>query len=209
MLQVGVTGTGYYGDLNAGDAGVFSATYFSVSPGIEVGLQPAQWGRIAPQIRVGYSRFQAQDPDAQMNPPDPIETPEGVIIPNTFADVTLPYLSISLEGRVFSPKARCTPLFSAGLRILSFSSRNEEGVPLAQLWTTRLPEERTLPSLTPALDLGVGFEAKLNGNLRLILMYHNVRSGSDYIDNLGMLGRLDGNDQLHTLRLALGFDLGK
>lgn len=209
MLQIGVTGTGYYGDLNAGEGGPFTATFFSVSPGVEVALQPAQWGRIAPQIRVGYSRFQAQDPDARANPPEPIETPDGAIVPNTFADVTLPYLSIGLEGRVFSNKKGFSPIVSAALRILSFSSKNDEGVPLAQLWTTRLPEERTLPSLTPALDLGLGFETRLNDRLRLIVAYHHVRSGSDYLDNLGQLGRQEGNDKLHSLRISMGFDLGK
>ena len=161
ILQIGVTGTGYYGDLNAGEGGVFSASYFSVSPGLEVGLQPAQWGRIAPQIRIGYGRFQSQDPDATTNPPEPIVTPDGIIVPNSFADVTLPYIVLGLEGRLFSPNTSFSPLLSAGLRIQSFSSRDEEGVPLAQLWTTRLPEERTLPSLAPSFDFGLGFQNAL------------------------------------------------
>jgi hypothetical protein len=209
MLQIGVTGTGYYGDLNAGEGGVFNASYFSVSPGLEVGLQPAQWGRIAPQIRVGFGRFQSQDPEAANNPPEPIDTPDGVIIPNSFADVTLPYIVIGLEGRLFPVERSFTPLFSAGLRIQSFSSRNEEGVPLAQLWTTRLPEERTLPSLAPSFDLGFGFQKRINDRLRLNLIYHHIIVGSDYLDNLGMLGRQEGNDKLHSLRLSMSFDLGE
>jgi hypothetical protein len=209
MLSVGVTGTGYYGDLNAGEGGVFSATYFSVSPGLELGLQPGQWGRIAPQIRVGFAQFQSQDPDAATNPPDPIDTPDGMIVPNSFADVTLPYIVLGFEGRVFEPSRGFTPLLSAGLRIQSFSSRNEEGVPLAQLWTTRLPEERTLPSLAPSFDLGFGFQKRINNRLRLNLMYHHIIVGSDYLDNLGKLGRQAGNDRLHSLRLSLGFDLGE
>ncbi|MFK7970655.1 MAG: hypothetical protein AB8F95_09815 [Bacteroidia bacterium] len=209
VLQIGVTGTGYYGDLNAGEKGLFSATYFSVSPGFDITLQPSTWGKFAPQIRVGYARFQAQDPDARANPPEPISTSEGVIIPNAFADVTLPYLALGVEWHLFKRKRRFSPLASFGVRILSFSSKNEEGTPLAQLWTTRLPVERSLPSLSPSLDLGLGFESRLNERLRLIFVYHHIRSGSDYLDNLGALGRLEGNDRLHSLRVSLGFDLGK
>lgn len=209
FLQIGVTSTGYYGDLNVGEGSVFTAPYFSMSPGVELVLQPVQWGRIAPQIRAGYSQFVAENPDARNNPPQPVATEEGPVIPNTFAEVTLPYLSLLLEYRLLKPSKRLQPLVSAGLRIMSFSSKNKQGDALAQLWGTRLPEERTLPSLAPALSLGLGVEYMINNRLRLTFGYQHIRSGSDYLDNVGKLGTKEGNDKLHTLRLGLAFRLGR
>ena len=53
--------------------------------------------------------------------------------------------------------------------------------------------------------LTAGLELQLSTAINVQIAYSLKTLGTDYLDNIGNLGSKIGNDQLHVLRLGLGF----
>ncbi len=65
ILGIAYTATGYYGDLNYSEQGIFQSSFVNFQPGLTATLRRDASRLILPSFHLGYGRFVAQNPDLQ------------------------------------------------------------------------------------------------------------------------------------------------
>lgn len=194
-IGLGFTGNSYRGDLTAEAGSIWRA---ESGANFSVDLDHKKPFRV--QLNLGFGGF-----TEQADSPLPT-SPEG-IIPNEFVRTTFFYTDLRFQYR-FLLNAPIQPYLSVGGGLFSFQPRDASGNFLGENIFSRLPEEEYL-TLIGSLPLSAGMEFKLHRNLGLGLEYTYRMTGSDYLDNISLLGAVDGNDQLHSLQLKLFLTLGE
>lgn len=194
-IGLGLTGNAYRGDLTSETGSIWRA-----EPGANFSVDLDNNKPLRIQLNLGFAGF-----TEQADGPLPI-APEG-IIPNQFVRTTFFYTDLRLQYR-FLLNAPIQPYLSVGAGLFSFQPRDAAGNFLGENIFSRLPEEEYL-TLIGSLPLSAGIEYKLNRSIGLGVEYTYRMTGSDYLDNISLLGTNDGNDQLHGLQLKLFMTLGQ
>lgn len=174
------------GDLSHGEANV------RLTSGANLSLQFASSKLISPQINAGFGRVVSQDRD--------IPAVEGVQ-PNKFAETPFFYVDFRLRAKFLREKV-VNPYFGLGIGMLNFSPRDADGNALIDNTDTRADGE-TYGNMTVSFPITVGSEVRLSEIVRLSAEYVFRPTGSDYLDNVGLLGQVKGKDKLHQVQVAL------
>lgn len=194
-LQIGLGwwGFDYKGDLNS-SKGMFERVY----PGFDVSLQFENSKPLGIQFHAGYGRFVAQTEE------EPVIGPDDVI-PNTFVET--PFFYTDLRLRLFLIRRfRLKPYVSAGAGLLFFRPLDKRRNFLGENFFTRLPQEEYLTSVA-SFPLSAGIVAKVAKQIHLGVSYSYRLTPTDYLDNIGELGNVAGNDRLHGVGVSLYLSL--
>lgn len=194
-IGLGFTGNAYRGDLTSETGSIWRA-----EPGANFSVDLDNQKPLRVQLNLGFGGF-----TEQADGPLPV-APEG-IIPNEFVRTTFFYTDLRLQYR-FLLHAPIQPYLSVGAGLFSFQPRDAAGNFLGENIFSRLAEEEYL-TLIGSIPISAGLEYKLNRSIGLGLEYTYRMTGSDYLDNIGLLGSDPGNDQLHGLQVKLFLTLGQ
>lgn len=190
-VGLGLLGAAYSGDLTTGGE---SLTRFY--PGFGASLQFLNTKLLSPQLNTGFGKFVAQDRD--------IPAVDGVQ-PNTFVSTPFFYVDFRLRARFLREKM-VVPYLSAGIGLFGYTPKDMNGNNLVDNVATREDEE-IYGSLTAAFPLSLGLEINMSHVVSVGLEYTFRPTGTDYLDNISMLGLRDGKDKLHSLMLSIYFTI--
>lgn len=203
VLGLSMTATGYYGDLNYNEEGIFNSDFFSFYPGFNLSFRSGAPRRLNLQLEFGYGKIVSQNPDL---PATIIDMGDGFpalkIQPNKYTETFMVHNNLGFRINLIRQPKAVKPYLGIGLGILAFFPQSETGIPLVRKVSTRLPSEDLYNTITVQLPLTAGVEFNLNERLGINFSYTYRMTGTDYIDNIGGLGAQEGNDQLHILQLG-------
>lgn len=196
-LKVGLSMSGsmYIGDLTD-DETMFHRIY----PGANISLQSEGYRNLRGQLNAGFGRFSEQYDT------EPPELPKG-IFPVNFVETSFFYGDLRLKYRFFKRRS-IQPFVSGGAGFLIFSPQDENGKFLSDAILTR-PEGEFYNTAVPQIPLAAGVQARITPLLWLGAEYTYRYVPTDYLDNIGELGRRPGNDQLHQVMVSLYFNLAE
>ncbi|MEM6264169.1 MAG: hypothetical protein AAGI38_16760 [Bacteroidota bacterium] len=211
ILGMAITGTGFYGDLNYSSAGIAESDFFTFYPGFNLNLRADAAKRLLPKLNLGYAQFVSQNPDL---PPAPVAIggSDTLIQPNTFSETVIVYGDVGFHINLIRRYAMFKPFLGISIGGMTFSPRGEDGNPLIRRRSTRAPSERDYPAISYQLPLTAGLDVNLGSRLGLNLAYTYRLVGTDYLDNIALLGKQEGNDRLHAIQFGVNFrvfDAGK
>lgn len=204
ILGIAYTATGYYGDLNFSEQGIFQSSFVNFQPGLTATLRRDAPRLILPSFHLGYGRFVAQNPDLQPVPYT-INERDTLIMPNTYAETDIIHGEFILMINPIQQPRTFKPYLGVGIGGLAFYPKAQDGILLFRKFSTRAPEERSYGTLALTVPVTAGMYFNLNRKLSLHLGYVYRLTTTDYLDNIGLLGRQEGNDQLHSFKLGLDF----
>lgn len=184
-----MSGSMYIGDLTD-DETMFHRIY----PGANISLQSEGYRNLRAQLNAGFGRFSEQYDT------EPPELPKG-IFPVNFVETSFFYGDLRLKYRFFKRK-QIQPFISAGAGFLIFSPRDASGKFLSDAILTR-PEGEFYNTAVPQLPMTAGVQARITPIMWLGAEYTYRYVPTDYLDNIGQLGRRPGNDQLHQVMVSL------
>ncbi len=193
QVGIGLMGVSYVGDLTDAET-----AFQRIHPGGNISVQFDGKAFIQPQFNVGFGEFREQSDFLR-----PSTTPE--VIPNTFVSTSFFYTDLRLRGRFMRKKA-IQPVLGAGIGLIFFNPKDQDGNYLGENIFTRLSEEQyntTVPSFVGT----AGLTARINSTVSTAIEYSYRMVNSDYLDNIGMLGTRNGNDKLHSLEVSMRFTL--
>ena len=202
LLGFGVTGTAYYGDLNYAERGMLHATHMSFHPGLEIFLRNDASKYVVPVFHLGYGNMLGQSSRGEAVTYT-VGGEEMLIQPNTFAESILIYGDVGINFSPFPRVLKLRPYVEAGIGGMAYYPRAEDGVLLFRKRSTRLPGEE-YGTLAAYFPLSAGASYRMSQHLQLDFAYIRRFNSTDYLDNIGKIGRHAGNDQLHTFRLGVG-----
>jgi hypothetical protein len=198
-----MTATGYYGDLNYNSEGIFNSNFFSFYPGFNLAFRSGAPRRLNLQFELGYGKIVGQNPDLQAVT---LEMGEGFpsikVQPNKYTETFMVQNNLGFRINLIRQPKVVKPFLGIGIGILAFFPQSETGIPLVRKVSTRAPSEDLYNTITYQFPLTAGIEFNLDERLGLNFAYTYRATGSDYIDNIGRLGALEGNDQLHILQIG-------
>jgi hypothetical protein len=204
VLTLGFTATAYVGDLNFDRNSSGSLTQISLHPGLDLSFRKDAPKSLLPVFRLGYGKYSAQSVSA-----DPVlYTFEGEdlwIKTNRYAESVLIYGEVGLRFSPIPKSLRFKPYLEAGVGGQSYFPRAQDGILLFRKRSTRAPDEPEYGSFMFYFPLSLGLDIQLSTSLNIQVAYTLKTLGTDYLDNIGYLGSKVGNDQLHLIRLGLGF----
>ncbi len=192
-IGLGITANAYRGDLTQEPDNLWRA-----EPGANFSVDIDKQKPLRTQLNFGFGWFSEQA-DSPLPP-----APEG-IVPNTFVRTSFFYTDLKLQYR-FLRRLPFQPYLATGLGLFSFQPRDEQGNFLGENIFSRLPGEE-YATLLASIPLSAGVEWKISPHLALGCEYTLRLTGSDYLDNIALLGERDGNDHLHNLQLKLIFHI--
>lgn len=204
ILGIAYTATGYYGDLNYSEQGILQSSFVNFQPGLTATLRRDASRLILPSFHLGYGRFVAQNPDLQPVAYT-INERDTLIMPNTYAETDIIHGEFILMINPIQGPSAFKPYLGVGLGGLAFYPKAQDGILLFRKFSTRAPEERSYGTLALTVPVTAGMYFNLNRKLSLHLGYVYRLTTTDYLDNIGLLGRQEGNDQLHSFKLGLDF----
>ena len=186
-MGIGLLGAAYMGDMNQN-----GSELYKFYPGINTSFEFASHRRVVPQLAAGYGRFVAQNRD--------LGVVDGVRL-NSFVSTTFFFADLRIKYR-FRKDRKVIPYLSAGVGLLNYTPEDIDGNGLSENISTR-SEGEVYNSITASLPLTVGCEFKFSPLLSVSAEVTHRRSGSDYLDNIGVLGTRKGKDHLNTAALTL------
>lgn len=190
MVGVGANGSFYSGDLES------SGNLQRVYPGGQLSIQSVKksWFRISAEA--GFGKYAAQGSVADV-PAD--VKPEGFVL--------APYVFVDLKANfILLRNNPVEPYIAVGAGVFNFNPQDALGDPLVENPITRLPEEIYNTSIF-SLPLSAGVRFRIHKYMGLGAEYSYRLTPTDYLDNVGMLGRRDGADRLQALSLSMYFYL--
>lgn len=190
-----MSGSMYIGDLTDDET-----MFHRINPGLNISLQSEGYRNLRGQLNAGFGRFSDQYDS------DPPELPKG-IFPVNFVETSFFYGDLRLKYRLFK-KRSIQPFVSAGAGFLIFSPQDANGKFLSDAILTR-PEGEFYNTAVPQLPMSAGVQARITPLLWIGAEYTYRYVPTDYLDNIGELGRRPGNDQLHQVMVSLYFNLSE
>ena len=193
QVGIGLMGASYIGDLT--EESIYLRRIY---PGGNIAIQFDGKAFLQPQFNVGFGKF-AEQSDFLL----PEATPEAT--PNRFVETSFFYTDLRMRGRFFRRRA-IQPVLGAGVGLVFFNPKDAEGNSLGENIFPRLPDE-TYNTTVPSFSGSAGLVGRINDLLSISLEYTFRYTGTDYLDNIGMLGSRNGNDRLQHLTVGLFFTL--
>lgn len=194
-LGFGLSGFTYTGDFTEEDGNIQR-----YSPGGNFSLQFSGRKSLQFQLNTGFGRFTEQNDG-------PVFPSSGEIVPNDFVETSFFYTDIRLRY-LFLKKLPVRPFFGAGLGLLFFSPRDQEGNYLGEDIFSRLEDETYLTTIGN-FPLSAGLDIRLSHRLGLGIEYIHRITPTDYLDNIGKLGPREGNDLLRSFQFSIYLSLGQ
>ncbi|MCZ2355801.1 MAG: hypothetical protein LC115_03760 [Bacteroidia bacterium] len=183
---LGFLGITYNGDLNANEE-----YWHRFYPGGNLSLQFNSVRRLSPQLNIGFSKIIAQDRSLFQNGQKS----------NNYVETPFFWGNVLVKYR-FYKTGRVRPHIAAGIGILGFNPKDIEGNNLASNQQTREPGE-TYSTTVLFFPLNAGVELKLNSFVAIALDYYRFNTTTDYLDNVGKLGKKRGKDILQGLQFTV------
>lgn len=203
VLGLSMTATGYYGDLNYNSKGLLNSDFFSFYPGFNLSFRSGAPKRLNLQFELGYGKIVGQNPDLQASIIDIGDGfPAIKIQPNKYTETFMVHNNLGFRINLIRQPKVVRPFLGIGIGILAFFPQSETGIPLVRKVSTRAPSEDLYNTITYQVPLTAGVEFNLDERLGINFAYTYRMTGTDYIDNIGRLGALEGNDQLHILQIG-------
>ena len=171
-----------------------------VYPGMNINIQFQGKKSLQLQANLGFGRLVEQ-----WDSPIPLEAPDG-IIPNDYVSTGFSYAELHLLY-IFGKK-KLTPFAGLGLGLLQFAPKDAAGNFLSDAFFSRT-ENEDFSSLTVSMPIKAGLEYRIQHEFSLFCTYTYRFTGTDYLDNLGVLGGRKGNDGIHQLLLGISLLLGE
>lgn len=196
VLQIGA---GLSATAYAGDFSDETTRFQRIYPGANLSIQMENLKSIQLQMNVGFGKFADQ-----YDVPVPNPTPD--IDEIRFIETSFFYGDLRLKYR-FLKESRIQPFLSAGAGVLVFSPKDQDGKPLEDAAGTR-PEGENYNTIIPQIPGSAGVQLRINPTVLLSLSYTYRFTPTDYLDNVGQLGRKSGFDAIHTAQLSVLFLLG-
>lgn len=188
-LGIGLSSYSYTGDLiESGDQ--FRRFY----PGGNFSLQFAGKKAIQMQMNAGFGRF-AEQTDLNLLPGN------NEVVPNHFVETSFFYTDFRLKLWFFRRRF-LRPFIGGGIGMLFFNPRDAEGNFLSENIFTRLEGEEYNTSVGSFPVVG-GLEMVISPVISLGAEYIYRFTPTDYLDNIGRLGPVEGNDGLHAIQISL------
>ncbi|TAE46516.1 MAG: hypothetical protein EAZ89_19940 [Bacteroidetes bacterium] len=194
-VSIGMAGFSYEGDFTYGEE-KFRRFY----PGTNFAIQFEGKKPLQLQVNAGFGKFREQSDDQFLLAAD------GVT-PNTYVETSFFYTDLRLTLRLLK-HSPVRPVLGAGLGMLNFNPRDQEGTFLGENIFSRL-ENEVYGTTALIIPLSAGLEMRLNRKISLGLAYIYRITASDYLDNVSALGLKQGNDALYNAQLSLNFTLGE
>ncbi len=195
-VGIGFSGLAYRGDFTQDDG-----DFLRVHPGLNLALQFEGSRRLQWQLRFGYGHVQEQS-DRQQIPALPgngVGVPDTT--PNQYFRSSLFMPDLRLRFRLVR-RGPVQPFIGVGLGLVVYDPRDEADNLLADnLLSRRLGE--SYDAMTANFPLMVGCDFRMNELLGLGLLYTFRPTQTDFLDNVGSLGRSKGRDQIHELTMSL------
>ena len=193
-LGIGWTGLMYTGDLT-----VDETDYLRMYPGANMFLQFGNDKAFRLRFNAGFGKVVEQE-DRRF------QTLEEVRQSNNYFETNLFYFDLRLM-RYFFRRGPVQPYIGIGPSILFFNPKDQDGNFLIDnIFTRELGEE--FPTTIFVWPATAGLSFPLSKSLRLNVDYTYRLNMSDYIDNIGLLGRDPGKDQLHAFQVGFDVRLG-
>ena len=187
-LGVGFAGVRYSGDLLWG-----SESWMKFAPQGSIWLTFESNKLLAPLFKFDFAKFSADNRELRL---------ENVQY-NTFVKTSLFMPSVSVLIRPMNFK-RIHPIASVGIGMIFFNPTDKDGLSLQDQQNTRANgEEYNTTAL--ALPLSLGIHYKATPNFHISLLYNFLGSTTDYLDNIGELGKQKGNDKLQSIGIVVHF----
>lgn len=199
-VGIGFSGLAYRGDFTQNDG-----DFLRVYPGLNVALQFDGPRRLQLQLRLGYGHVQEQSDRQQIPvlPGNGVDVPDT--IPNHYFRTSLFMPDLRLRFR-FIRQGPVQPYIGVGIGLVVYDPRDESGNLLADnILSRRLGEN--YDAMTANFPLMAGCDFRLNELLGLGLLYTFRPTQTDFLDNVGSLGRDEGRDQIHEVTMSLQFYL--
>lgn len=188
---VGLNVNHYVGDLQT-EHFAFQRQY----PGVGLWLTNDAPRRIKYAVEAGTGRIAEQaDPQFYVSGPSPD------IQPNTYVSTDFFYGNLSFQFRPIRYH-RFQPFLTAGGGVMYYSPKDFRNVGLTDQEYSRLEDEQ-YSLLAFQLPVGAGFEYKMTPALSLQLQFQHRFLSTDYIDNIGRLGPVKGNDFIQSLQAGV------
>lgn len=190
MVGVGANGSFYTGDLQS------SGNLQRVYPGGQLSIQSVKksWFRISAEA--GFGKYAAQGSVAGV--PADVQ-PEGFVL--------APYVFVDLKANfILLRNHTVEPYMAIGAGVFHFNPQDALGDPLVENPITRMPEETYNTSIF-SLPLSAGMRFRIHKYMALGAEYSYRLTPTDYLDNVGLLGKRAGADRLQALSLSMYFFL--
>jgi len=203
VLGLAMTATGYYGDLNYQADGILQSDFYSLYPGFALSFRSGAPRRLNLQFELGYGKIVSQNPNLEatvINRGDGF--PPLVIQPNRYTETAMVHNNLGFRINLVKQAKVMKPFLGIGFGMLIFFPQSETGIPLVRKVSTRAPGEEIYNTITYQLPLTAGVEFNLDERIGLNLAYTYRATGTDYLDNIGQLGALEGNDRLHVIQIG-------
>ncbi|MEM6265616.1 MAG: LysM peptidoglycan-binding domain-containing protein, partial [Bacteroidota bacterium] len=124
---------------------------------------------------------------------------------NTFVQTSFFVSDLRLQLRILK-NTKFQPYLAVGGGMMLFNPRDEEGNFLGENIFTRESGE-SYNTTIPMIPLAAGVQMRVNRIISLSMEYNYRVIPSDYLDNVGRLGKRDGDDILQGLQLSVHFNL--
>jgi hypothetical protein len=206
MLGLNLTGSSFYGDLNYKEGGVFRSDFFSANPGIDLSIRGDRYRRILPVMHLGYGRFVSQNDS--LGPiryiyPNP-ELGDTLIPVNRAVRTDFIYSDVGVHINFVRRDALFRPYLSLRFGGMLYFPKDLEGRSLFKKRSTRVPGE-TYGTFTWSAPATLGVEIRLGQRVNLNLSYTYRYTGTDYLDNIGLVGERKAKDEVHSVAIGANF----
>lgn len=196
QIGIGMQSIVYQGDLSPKDSAIHA-----FMPGAVLSLCfPGK--RLSPSVNAAFGTIQGQQTAAYT-----LASPPAGIVPNQFVETPFTTLSARLRWNLLV-HTRVTPYLSPGIGITLFDPQDNLGNSLSANPKSRLSGEYyTGVTATYSLSAGVLFRLTDQHLLQAEASYMPV--ATDYLDNIGQLGKVQGNDRMLCLQMGILIGLAK
>lgn len=191
QIGMGLSAITYMGDLNP-TLGPGSR----VSPGLALSLQFPGHAPVGPELHVGMGKMMAQGIPA---PDSPAQT-------NAFVETEVKHIDFRLHLMLFQ-RFRFTPFCAAGVGIILYAPKDQEGYALIDNIKTRAANE-LYSGAAAFFPVAAGFKYRINHRTSITVEGTMCWMQTDYLDNIGQLGNLRGDDRLLSLTASYNIRLG-
>lgn len=195
VIGFGLSGYSYDGDFSLDNAGR------RIQPGGKLIIQGGGDNKLQMQFQAGFGKFS-----------DQLEVPievnyQGVSNPTNFVETSFIFADLRMIYR-FLRKKKVRPYVSLGAGLISFNPKDASGRQLQNRTNTRVQGE-AYNNLIPQLPATVGLEVQIHPYVTLTAAYSYHLTPTDYLDNVGLLGKRSSLDALNGFSLSANFNLSR
>ena len=194
-IVASISGNSYQGDFTGRNR---LSTY--IYPSYDLGLQFYKNKNWVKSLQFGYGVVAGQKAE---NTPF-LPNAAGLQVNSYFYT---PYFYTALRiKKVFLPHLPFQPYIETGIGAFRYTPLAKNGFPLSNNTDSRI-EGEVYNSFSYYVPASLGFVYRLSRAVSLQIAYNYLYTGSDYLDNIGKVGSVKGNDAIQNIAVSAIFPL--